>query len=208
VEQTLIDGLVCVDQVVGIDATRPPPLTGKPTYWVDRRGAACVDRQRSARRGNLTILHRNLIQTWQQPRSVGPLLRWLLVQLDAINAAGIVTTSRGPTAVPETPDERGVPFRTGRSAKLRGQFRFVPFPNPQLGHQPAHDYLNAAAQLGPRGGSGSTRTGPARSSTSRTGTGRRRIRTGTGTPRGRRSGSCARRSASYSARRTGSRRTR
>ena len=105
VEQTLIDGLVCVGQVVGIDATRPPPLTGKPTYWVDRRGAAYVDRQRSARRGNLTILHRNLIQTWQQPRSVGPVLRWLLVQLDAINAAGIVTT-RGPTAVPETPDER------------------------------------------------------------------------------------------------------
>lgn len=80
--------------------------------------------------GTLTVLHRNLIQTWQQPRSVGPVLRWLLVQLDAINAAGIVTTSRGPTAVPETPDERGVRFRTGRSAKLRGQFRFVPFRSP------------------------------------------------------------------------------
>jgi hypothetical protein len=83
---------------------------------------------------NLTILHRNLIQTWQQPRSAGPVLRWLLVQLDATDAAGIATTIRGPTAVPETPDERGVRFRTGRSAKLRGQFRFVPFPNPQLGH--------------------------------------------------------------------------
>jgi hypothetical protein len=175
---------------------------------------------------NLTILHRNLIQTWQQPRSAGPVLRWLLVQLDAINAAGIVTTSRGPTAVTETPDAATMTAATTTAATTTAATSGVSASEPvaaqslavnsgssrsparSSGTTPAHDDLNAAAQLGPRGGSRSTRTGPTRSSTVRTGAERRRIRTGTGTPRGRRSGSCARRSASYSARRTGSRRTR
>jgi hypothetical protein len=154
------------------------------------------------------ILHRNLEQTSQQPRSAGPVLAWLLVQLDATDAAGIVTTSRDPTAAPETPDERGAasePVTAQSSTANPGSSRST---TRSSGTTRAHDYLNPAAQLGPRGGSGSTRTGPARSSTSRTGAGRRRTRTGTGTPRGRRSGSCARHSASYSARRTGSRRTR
>jgi hypothetical protein len=81
-------------------------------------------------------------------------------------------------------------------------------PTRSSGTTRAHDHLNAAASAGPAAWQRVDPHRPRRSSTSRTGAGRRRTRTGTGTPRGRRSGSCARHSASYSARRTGSRRTR
>jgi hypothetical protein len=78
---------------------------------------------------NLTILHRNLIQTWQQPRSAGPGLVWLLVQLDATDAAGIVTTSRGPTAC-RRPQTSGVsasePVAAQSSAVNSGSSRSQP----------------------------------------------------------------------------------
>ncbi len=100
--QTQGDGLVRADQVVGIDAHQTPALTGKPGRWLlDVVLATPVG---SGQRGDWGIdaLHRTLVQTSQPPEDAPAELARLLSQLDAINAAGIVTVVRHGQGGPRT----------------------------------------------------------------------------------------------------------
>jgi hypothetical protein len=143
--QTLGDGLVRADQVVGIDAHQTPALPGKPAHWL-------LDIVLPASTGNgtrgdwsVTALHRTLVQTSQQPGDAATVLARLLAQLDTINAAGVITTSHrrgvGATTAAEwvgtaAADDERVAVDT---ASVR--FRFLPFPSPPPGHHTGAEYL-------------------------------------------------------------------
>jgi hypothetical protein len=144
--QTLGDGLVRADQVVGIDVHQTPALTGKVAHWLlDAIMPASIG---SGARGewNVNVLHRTLAQTSTDPGDAATVLARLLAQLDAVNAAGIVTTSRvrEPAALlgraddtasdPSAPDDVAL-----GSTSIR--FRFVPFPSPPPGHHTGAEYL-------------------------------------------------------------------
>ena len=86
--QTLGDGLVRADQVVGIDVHQTPALTGKAPHWL--LDVVLPTPIGSGARGewDITILHRTLVQTSEEPGDAATVLARLLAQLDAINAAG------------------------------------------------------------------------------------------------------------------------
>jgi hypothetical protein len=70
--QTVADGLVRADQVVGIDAHRTPALSGKPARWLlDVVVPASIG---SGTRDGwaVTAVHRTLIQTGEDPTSEAP----------------------------------------------------------------------------------------------------------------------------------------
>ena len=92
--QTLGDGLVRADQAVGIDVHQTPALTGKAPHWL--LDVVLPTPIGSGVRGewDLTVLHRTLVQTSEEPGDAATVLARLLAQLDAINAAGIIITSR------------------------------------------------------------------------------------------------------------------
>jgi hypothetical protein len=94
---------------------------------------------------DITILHRTLVQTSEQPGDASIVLARLLAQLDAINAAGIILTSRSrdaarparahdPAADQSTPEPMAA-----LSTAVR--FRFAPFPSPPPGHHTGAEYL-------------------------------------------------------------------
>lgn len=146
--QTLADGLVRADQVVGIDVHQTPALTGKAPHWL-------VDVVLSAPIGSgvrdqwdLTVLHRTLAQTSEEPGDAATVLARLLAQLDAINAAGIVIAGRARDAAawsgrahdPAADGPRPAPEQVAaQSTSVR--FRFVPFPSPPPGHHTGAEYL-------------------------------------------------------------------
>ena len=96
--QTLGDGLVRADQVVGIDVHQTPALTGKAAHWL--LDVVLPASTGSGARGewDLTALHRTLVQTSQPPGDAATMLARLLAQLDAVDAAGVITSRqyRGP----------------------------------------------------------------------------------------------------------------
>jgi hypothetical protein len=131
------DGLVRADQVVGIDAHQTPALTGKPARWLlDIVLEASVG---SGQRGDwgLDVLHRTLAQTPQPPGDAPAVLARLLAQLDAMNAAGIVTVARRDRQDRDSADD-GLQAET---SVLR--FRFEPFAGPPPGPraEPEGEYL-------------------------------------------------------------------
>ncbi len=95
---------------------------------------------------NVNVLHRTLAQTSTDPGDAATVLARLLAQLDVVNAAGIVATSRvrDPAALsgkaddtvtgPSVPDDAAL-----GSTSIR--FRFVPFPSPPPGHHTGAEYL-------------------------------------------------------------------
>jgi hypothetical protein len=144
--QTLGDGLVRADQVVGIDVHQTPALTGKAPHWLlDVVLPAPIG---SGARGewNVTSLHRTLVQTSEEPSDAATVLARLLAQLDAINAAGIIITSRSrdaaarsgkahhPAADQSTPEQMA-------AQSMAVRFRFAPFPSPPPGHHTGAEYL-------------------------------------------------------------------
>ncbi|GAA1290968.1 hypothetical protein GCM10009609_68920 [Pseudonocardia aurantiaca] len=133
--QTQGDGLVRADQVVGIDAHQTPALTGKPGRWLlDVVLATPVG---SGQRGDWGIdaLHRTLVQTSQPPEDAPAELARLLSQLDAINAAGIVTVSTQGKAGRE-------PAGAELSAASSGvEIRFTPFGGPPPDDDAGAEYL-------------------------------------------------------------------
>jgi hypothetical protein len=133
--QTQGDGLVRADQVVGIDAHQTPALTGKVARWL--LDVVLVAPVGSGQRGDwdLNVLHRTLVQTSQPPGDAPAVLARLLGQLDAINAAGIVSVVRQEAA-------DGEPGGNGIDAESSSvSFRFAPFASPPPGHHTGAEYL-------------------------------------------------------------------
>lgn len=118
---TLADGLVRADQVIGVRTHRTPSATGKPSHWlldvVLPTGIGGGHTQDWA----LGPVHRTLIQTSAEPAGACEQLVRLLAQLDAINAAGIITTSRAE------PSQAGAPAGTTGAGAVTLRFRFAPF---------------------------------------------------------------------------------
>ncbi len=116
--ETLADGLVRADQVVGINTHQTPELAGKPSRWlVDV--VVCGTAGSGHRDGWVVgVLHRTLAQTSHPPGEAPHALARMLAQLDAVDAAGVISldTQAGPH-----PDEKLAPVR----------FRFTPFSAPE-----------------------------------------------------------------------------
>jgi hypothetical protein len=144
--QTAADGLVRADQVTGIGAHQTPELSGKPSRWL-------LDVVMPVSTGNvtredwgITVLHRTLIQTSDDPGDAPAELARLLAQLDITAAAGVITTSRegrdevrGPASTDATnPAAAGDDLVSG-SGRVR--FRLVPFTGPAPGHHTDTEYL-------------------------------------------------------------------
>ena len=127
--QTIGDGLVRGDQVVGIEVHQTPALTGKAAHWL--LDVVLPASTGSGARGDwdLTALHRTLVQASQPPGDAPAMLARLLAQLDAVNAAGVITTGAGSrgnartrTRWPRTPGTSG--SASSRSpARRRGTTR-------------------------------------------------------------------------------------
>jgi hypothetical protein len=140
--QTHSDGLVRADQIVGIEAHRTPALTGKPANWLlDVVVPSTVSGAGTG--AGITMLHRTLIQTSQDPADAPVMLARLLAQLDAINAAGVIVASRGQFgrqgAVPDARGEQSSGDVAVESGVVR--FQFTPFPTPPPGHHTGTEYL-------------------------------------------------------------------
>ena len=115
--RTLGDELVRADQITAIDAHPTPALSGKPSHWL--LDVVVPGQVGSGSRGDWGInpLHRTLIQTSHHPGDAPDVLAGLLAQLDAISAAGIITTTRDRQA-----------HATEKGSEVR--FQFVPFVAP------------------------------------------------------------------------------
>jgi hypothetical protein len=88
--QTAADGLVRADQVVGIDAHHPG-AERETGALAARRGATGVDRQRHPGGLGVTVAHRTLIQTAEDPGRAGSLLKeWRLVEVSRGQRAVVV----------------------------------------------------------------------------------------------------------------------
>jgi hypothetical protein len=132
--QTTGDGLVRADQVVGIEAHQTPALTGKPARWL-LDVILPVGVGSGTREGwGVTVLHRTLIQTADDPGAAAAALARLLAQLDLVNATGVITTGRADTAVAPTGEQV-----VAASGPVR--FRFAPFASPDPGRHTGAEYL-------------------------------------------------------------------
>jgi hypothetical protein len=135
--QTLADGLVRADQVVGIEAHQTPDVRGKPSRWLFDIVLSPPVGSGTREDWNVTVLHRTLIQTAEHPGSAPVTLARLLAQLDAISAAGIITVERESAA-----DVASAPTEERLAADSSGiRIRFVPFPGPEPGHHTDSEYL-------------------------------------------------------------------
>jgi hypothetical protein len=135
--QTVADGLVRADQIVGIDAHQTPALSGKPARWL-------LDVVLPASIGSggrdgwaINVLHRTLIQTGEDPLDAPAALARLLSQLDLVSAAGVITTSRAEPSPADAGETTAGP--AAESGVVR--FRFTPFPSPAPGHHTGAEYL-------------------------------------------------------------------
>jgi hypothetical protein len=127
--QTLGDGLVRADQIVGIDAHQTPAITGKPSRWLLDVVASVPTGSGSREGWTITVLHRTVIQTDHNPGSAPVELARLLAQLDATDATGVISAERS------RPDEdRGADWRPVR-------FRFTPFAQPAPGQLPDAEFV-------------------------------------------------------------------
>ena len=118
--ETLGDGLIRADQIIGIDTHPTPAIAGKPSRWLldivlpTTTGSGVPDTWA------IRALHRTLVQT-QHPATQAPAhLARLLAQLDAVSSAGIITTT---VDTGDKTDPRSVSVR----------FQFVPFAPAETG---------------------------------------------------------------------------
>lgn len=147
--QTAADGLLRADQVIGIDAHQTPALSGKPPRWL-------LDVVVPVSVGNgiredwgVTVLHRTLLQTSEDPGDAPAALARLLAQLDVTAAAGVIKAGREDVRDQE-PDVRSADVADADSHRTDGdlvagsgrvRFRFVPFSGPAPGHHTDAEYL-------------------------------------------------------------------
>jgi len=134
--QTQGDGLVRADQIIGIDAHQTPAVSGKPAHWLLDVVLGAAIGHGTREDWALTVAHRTLIQTSDDPGEAPAALARLLAQLDHVSAAGVITTSR---SAPTGPADPGSDELVAGSSRLR--FRFVPFPHPAPGHHTGAEYL-------------------------------------------------------------------
>jgi len=86
----------------------------------------------------VTVAHRTLIQTPDDPQDAPAALARLLAQLDLVHAAGVITTSR---ATPTDPGDTGLDEVVTGSRQVRFQFvRPVP-PSRTRAHHTGAEYL-------------------------------------------------------------------
>lgn len=128
------DGLVRADQIAGIDAHQTPALSGKPARWLLDVVLMSSVGSGSREGWTVSVVHRTLIQSADDPQDAPSALARLLAQLDRVSAAGVITVSRAAAATTDGPDEL-----TAGSAPVR--FRFVPFTDPAPGHPTDSEYL-------------------------------------------------------------------
>jgi hypothetical protein len=133
--QTAADGLVRADQIVGIEAHQTPALTGKPARWLLDVVLPVAIGSGSREAWGVSVLHRTLIQTGDDPGPATTALARLLAQLDHVSAIGVITTSRTDARATTAADEQLV------EASGVVRFRFTPFPSPDPGRHTGAEYL-------------------------------------------------------------------
>lgn len=139
--ETLADGLIRADRIVGVHSHRTPSLAGKPSRWlldVVLPGATGSGQHESWAIGPV---HRTVIQTDQHPGDAPQHLVRLLAQLDSTNAAGIVTTS---VDADRAAQESALPGGDGKGGALATpviRFRFTPFRAVEPGRHYDPEYL-------------------------------------------------------------------
>jgi hypothetical protein len=134
--QTQGDGLVRADQITGIDAHQTPALSGKPSRWLLDVVLGTSIGSGTREGWVVTVVHRTLIQTPQDPGDAPAALARLLAQLELISAAGVITTDRETST--GTADTGSDELVAGAS---QVRFRFVPFSSPAPGHHTGAEYL-------------------------------------------------------------------
>jgi hypothetical protein len=130
---TLGDGLIRADAIIGVRTHPTPVIAGKLSHWLVDVVLAVSTGSGLTDSWALGPLHRTLIQTDRQPLDAPQQLVRLLAQLDATNAAGIVTTSAGPAP-------HGQPNGVEQGPETTAvRFRYTPFPATEAGrHYDAH----------------------------------------------------------------------
>ncbi|WP_409464351.1 hypothetical protein [Amycolatopsis sp. GA6-003] len=92
--QTLSDGLLRADQVVGLTSHATPSLPGKAARWLlDATVAVAAGSGAAAGGWDVGILHRTLAQTAEEPTDAPEALARVLARLDQPGTAGIITPS-------------------------------------------------------------------------------------------------------------------
>lgn len=92
--QTLSDGLLRADQVVGLTSHATPSLPGKAPRWLlDATVAVAAGSGAGGNTWDIGILHRTLAQTADEPTEAPEALARLLARLDQPGVAGIITPS-------------------------------------------------------------------------------------------------------------------
>ena len=98
--QTLSDGLLRADQVVGLTAHATPSLPGKAPRWLlDATLAVAAGSGAGGSGWDIGILHRTLVQTADEPAEAPEALARLLAELDQPGTAGIVTPTASASGV-------------------------------------------------------------------------------------------------------------
>jgi hypothetical protein len=135
--QTMADGVVRADQIVGVTLHRTPSLSGKPSRWLLDVVLPGTAGSGTAEDWVTTPLHRTLAQSGTEPAQAPESLIRLLAQLDATDAAGIVTTHTTPAS--STGPDPGDAGPAGPQDPVR--FRFVPFASNEPGRHYDPQYL-------------------------------------------------------------------
>jgi hypothetical protein len=133
--QTAADGLIRADQVIGIEAHPTPALTGKPARWLLDVVLPVAIGSGTQEGWGMSVLHRTLIQTADDPGVAAAALARLLAQLDLVSATGVITTSRADTRATTAAGEQLV------EASGPVRLRFTPFPSPDPGRHTGAEYL-------------------------------------------------------------------
>jgi hypothetical protein len=92
--QTVADGLVRADSIIGITAHPTPAIAGKPSRWLLDVVLATTTGSGSAGSWISNPLHRTLAQTDHPPANATTDLAGMLARLDATDAAGVITVAR------------------------------------------------------------------------------------------------------------------
>jgi hypothetical protein len=133
--QTAADGLVRADQITGIEAHQTPALTGKLSRWLLDVVLPVAIGSGTREGWGVSVLHRTLIQTADNPSAAPAVLARLLAQLNLANATGVITISPAET--------RSAGAATEQMVEASGpvRFRFTPFPSPDPGRHTGAEYL-------------------------------------------------------------------
>jgi hypothetical protein len=154
---TLGDGLIRADQIVGALTRRTPAVAGKPAHWLLTVVLPLSTGSGQPDNWTTTPLHRTLTQTGVEPANAPEDLTRLLSQLDATDAAGIITPTVGdlddlaPASANATPPSSRSSATSARSpsspsspasgARATVRFRFTPFRGTDPGYHYDPEYL-------------------------------------------------------------------